>query len=113
MRLVLLLAATFGCGDNETVYTWGDLSQAVSEAYCTRGETCEVGIEYESCLTHSVFHLCGLPDNCDSVLSPEAEAYAQLCADTLLSTPDNYCTITYYFGALPPSCYEAFSYEPN
>lgn len=113
-KAIMVLALLAGCG-SDAVYTWGELSEAVSEAYCTAQATCGYLSDgaVDLCTEHATWHLCDAKRSCDSELPEEARAATEACEDALAALDDSGCYWLGFWGVLPTGCNDVWKYEPK
>lgn len=107
MRKFLLAAVLLaGCGDGVNPPTVGDITEALSDAFCERLISCGYMSEeqYSRCYRHNVVHLCELDETCEQTISEEKYQEGMTCALDTLSFD---CELLGY-GYIPDSCVGLF-----
>ena len=110
--LSVFILFIISCGSDTEEYTWGDVSESVSDSYCTSAANCGFSVDVEQCKKHTYYHLCELDDVCDVSLDRSVEDFTLECVEAMDNLPDEECFL-YLLGALPSECAKVFDNRPN
>ncbi len=122
MKKLALVLCLMACGDAEEAppdatppYTWGDLAEGVTTAYCNAlVDPCRYSVDVEFCVKHNAWHLCETDGTCDApVEQAAAEEALAACAEALASSDDTECYLMRSYGVVPEECQAVFDLKPQ
>ena len=118
---VIVLVLVGACGG----FTWGDLSEELSDEFCLARVGCGLASEdgVDRCVRHSINHLCELDETCDVSLPSEAEDDLATCLDAIekITARDNNGKFldngdgcfNLLFGVVPKECSAVLDHRPE
>jgi hypothetical protein len=119
--LALGLAA---CG-SDSKFTWGDASFQLSTDFCEALATCgyfgdgsgDSPQKLAECVSHTNFHLCELPGNCDEELPEGSQDVSDACTVAMEAFVANdaetdACYYLGYWGFVPEECVAVLEMDP-
>ena len=114
-RILLFSLILIACKDTklaDTPYTWGDVTEEMSEAYCSKLAECGIVSDEERCYEHSLFHMCELEVTCNVEMDEEVADLNAECVNQINDIEGPDACYNLGWGFLPDPCLDVFGFMP-
>ncbi len=120
MKFAIILAVLLASACSEDEYTWGEVSQQLSFAYCEALDSCGYGSGEEwvsRCKSHTKFHLCDQVGTCSVVMPQGSVAVVDECLAAFTgpdyAVPSSWQCFALGYGVSPVECAGVWEIEPG
>lgn len=113
IALLVLLTACSGEDPFDQPYTWGDVVDEFSVAFCGSLQTCSLISETERCVEHAYWHMCDGWDTCDTPVDEFVAREALVDCVIDFENPTGLSCVALQWGNSPRSCNEVWELQPE